>query len=160
MINELEEIQALFDEFYLIEEPLKNEVKESENPIKINFEGGNKTGLVFVFENPLSDADKEMIHNLVHKAMKLTMEDVALIYLHTMKGVSYEQMINVINGNKVIVWGAFEWISESVGAINKYEVTPYRKSTLISVDVVSAFMNNVPLKTVLWNSIQSLIKQG
>ncbi len=158
MINELEEIKALFDEFYLIDEPLKNEVKESENPIKVNFEGGNKTGLVFVFENPLSDADKEMIHNLIHKAMKLTMEDVALIDLSTIKGVSYEQMINVIKGKKVIVWGAFDWLSESVGTIHKYEVTSFKQSSLISVDVVSAFLNNVPLKTTLWNSIQSLVK--
>lgn len=159
MINELEEIKALFDEFYLIDEPLKNEVKESENPIKINFEGGNKTGLVFVFENSLSDADKEMIHNLIHKAIKLTMEDVALIDLSTIKGVSYEQMINVIKGKKVIVWGAFDWISESVGAIPKYEVSLFKQSSLISVDSVSTFLNNVPLKTTLWNSIQSLVKQ-
>lgn len=158
MINELEEIKALFDEFYLIDEPLINEVKENENPIKINFEGGNKTGLVLVFEQSLLAADKEMIQNLIHKAMKLTMEDVALVDLSHHQGVSVDQMINIIKPKHVIVWGAHNWLANTVAGIKKYEVTTYNNSSILAVDVVSAFQDNVPLKTTLWTNIQLLLK--
>jgi hypothetical protein len=158
MINELDEIKALFDEFYLIDEPLHNEVKENENPIKINFEGGNKTGLVFAFEQSLSAADKEMIHNLIHKAMKLTMEDIAWVDLATIKGLSVEQMINIMKPKHVIVWGAFNWLQNTVPRINKYEITTLVNTPLLAVDPVSAFLDNVPLKTTLWAQIQLLLK--
>ena len=158
MINELEEIKALFDEFYLIEEPFHNEVKENENPIKINFEGGNKTGLVFVFEQSLSDVDKEMIHNLIHKAMKLTMEDVALVDLSTQADVTLSQMINVIKPKRVIMWGTpNKFSSDKSGAI-KYELIHTNGIGVLVVDVVSAFHENISLKTQLWNSIQVLLK--
>lgn len=158
MINELEEIKALFDEFYLIDEPIVNEVKENENPIKINFEGGNKTGLVFVFEQSLSAADNEMIQNLIHKAMKLTMEDVALVDLSLHQGVSMGQMINIIKHKHVIVWGAHSWLATAVARIKKYEVTTYNNSFILAVDAVPAFQDNVPLKTTLWTNIQLLLK--
>ena len=158
MINELEEIKVLFDEFYLIEEPLHNEVKENENPIKINFKGGNKTGLAFVFEQPLSAADNEMIHNLIHKAMKLTMEDVALIDLSLHKDVSLGQMINVMNVKRMIIWGAEQWLYNEVSDAKKYEIVTFNNSSIIGVGVVSMFQDNVPLKTTLWNTIQLLLK--
>ncbi|MES2561015.1 MAG: hypothetical protein V4590_14815 [Bacteroidota bacterium] len=158
MINELDEIKALFDEFYLIDEPLTNVVKENENPIKINFEGGNKTGLVFVFEESLSPADKEMIHNLIHKAMKLTMEDVALVDLSQHNDVSAGQMINIIKPARMIVWGAHDWLLSEVSALKKYEVGTYHNSSILAVDAVTAFQDNVPLKTTLWTNIQLLLK--
>jgi hypothetical protein len=158
MINELEEIKALYDEFYLIDEPLKNEVKESENPTKINFAGGNKTGLVFVFGNPLSEADKEMIYNLIHKAMKLTMEDIAWIDCNDVKGVTVEQMINVMNARKVIVWGAPEWVPSGVKTVNFYQISTFQHCSLLHVDSVPKFLNDIPLKTTLWNAIQLLVK--
>ncbi|MES2778990.1 MAG: hypothetical protein V4651_03735 [Bacteroidota bacterium] len=158
MINELDEIKALFDEFYLIEEPLENEVKENENPIKINFEGGNKTGLVFVFEQSLSPIDKDMIHNLIHKAMKLTMEDVAWVEISAHPGMGVSLMINVIKAKQLIVWGANAWLTNEVSSVKNYEVTTLANCSILPVDSVSAFHNNVPLKTALWNSIQLLLK--
>lgn len=158
MINELEEIKALFDEFYLIDEPHNNEVKENKNPIKINFEGGNKTGLVFVFEQSLSDADKEMIHNLIHKAMKLTMEDLAFVDLSVLNEVSLSQMINIIKAKRVVVWGAQNWIMQDLAQVPKYEVLKLNESSIIAVDVVSVFLTDFPLKTKLWNAIQLLLK--
>lgn len=158
MINELEEIKALFDEFYLIDEPHNNEVKENKNPIKINFEGGNKIGLVFVFEQSLSGEDKEMIHNLIHKAMKLTMEDLAFVDLSVSNGVSLSQMINIIKASRVVVWGAENWIMQDLTSVTQYEVLKLNESSIISVDTVSTYINDIPQKTKLWNAIQLLLK--
>ncbi|AMS27353.1 hypothetical protein AEM51_10315 [Bacteroidetes bacterium UKL13-3] len=158
MINELEEIKELFDEFYLIDEPHNNVVKENKNPIKINFEGGNKTGLVFVFEQSLSVEDKEMIHNLIHKAMKLTMEDLAFVDLSVSNGVSLSQMINIIKASRVVVWGAENWIMQDLTSVTQYEVLKLNESSIISVDTVSTYLRDIPQKTKLWNAIQLLLK--
>ena len=158
MINELEEIKELFDEFYLIDEAHNNVVKENKNPIKINFEGGNKTGLVFVFEQSLSVEDKEMIHNLIHKAMKLTMEDLAFVDLSVSNGVSLSQMINIIKASRVVVWGAENWIMQDLTSVTQYEVLKLNESSIISVDTVSTYLRDIPQKTKLWNAIQLLLK--
>lgn len=158
MINELEEIKALFDEFYLIDEPLINEVKENENPIKINFEGGNKKGLLFVFEQTLSPTDKEMIHNLIHKAMKLTMEDVALFDMSGASELSLDQMINIIKPKHIILWGAHNLLLKVAPNSKKYDVIRHNNCSILNVDAVSAFQDNVPLKTTLWTNIQLLLK--
>ena len=158
MISELEEIKELFDEFYLIDEPHNNVVKENKNPIKINFEGGNKTGLVFVFEQSLSVEDKEMIHNLIHKAMKLTMEDLAFVDLSVSNGVSLSQMINIIKASRVVVWGAENWIMQDLTSVTQYEVLKLNESSIISVDTVSTYLRDIPQKTKLWNAIQLLLK--
>jgi hypothetical protein len=158
MINELEEIKELFDEFYLIDEPHNNVVKENKNPIKINFEGGNKTGLLFVFEQSLSVEDKEMIHNLIHKAMKLTMEDLAFVDLSVSNGVSLSQMINIIKASRVVVWGAENWIMQDLTSVTQYEVLKLNESSIISVDTVSTYLRDIPQKTKLWNAIQLLLK--
>ncbi len=152
MFNQEDDIVALFDEFYFIEETVIKPVKENEKAVKINFEGGNKAGLVFVFESKLADADMDMIQKLVCNAMKMSMDDVALVYLDQHKGLSLEELIDVMNPVRMINWGITSWLSSGAA----YQLHKYQKTSYLNVDAVSAFHQNIPLKTNLWNNIQIL----
>jgi hypothetical protein len=153
MINELNEIKSLFDEFYLIDEPLQQVGEVKEIPTKINFEGGNKKGLIFVFTQALSPADTDMIHKLLHNAMKLTMEDVSFINLTAQTNITFQGIVNELKPKKIIVWGTHSIMP----AIALYEVTTLDDMKLIIVNPVADFHDNVTLKTTLWNSLQALL---
>lgn len=153
MFNQEDDIVALFDEFYFIEETVIKPVKENEKAVKINFEGANKAGLVFVFESKLADADMDMIQKLVCNAMKMSMDDVGLLYLDQHKGLSLQELIDVINPIRLINWGITSW--SSLGAT--YQLHKYQTTSYLNVDAVNVFHQNISLKTNLWNHIQILM---
>lgn len=154
MIIEVNEITALFDEFYLINEKPSVVVKERENPIKIHFEGGNGTGLVMVFGHALTPEDSDMIHKLIHNALKIKMEDVALVNLSTQQSLQIQQVIDIIKPKQLILWGNNP-VFPSAPA--KYEVGTIGSVKYINVDEVNRFHSDVALKTSLWQSIQKLL---
>lgn len=153
MIIEVNEITALFDEFYLIEEKPLQAVKESEIPLKINFEGGNAKGLVFVFGHVLSQDDQDMIQKLIHNALKIKMEDVALVDLTSQNGVNMQQVIEIIKPKHLVLWGNHDIFPPNA----LYEVSHIGQTRFIKVDEVNRFHTDVALKTSLWNGIQQLL---
>jgi DNA-binding protein YbaB len=159
MVNESGNMIELFDEFYFIEEePVIKQVKESENPIKINFEGGNNQRLLFIHERDLSARDKDMLHKLIHNAMKLTMEHLAIINLAQNAGVGAAEMINIMEPKHVIIWGAGSWVQQQQLQLTAYMPSTSAGVSWLHVDAVEKFHDNVPLKTALWNGIQALLK--
>ncbi len=153
MFNQEDDIVALFDEFYFIDETVIKPVKENEKALKINFEGGNKAGLIFVFESKLEGADMDMIQKLVCNAMKMSMDDIALVYLDQQEVVSLQELIDVMNPIRMINWGITSWSSSG----SLYQLHKHRNTSYLNVDKVSAFHQNIPLKTTLWNHIQTLM---
>jgi hypothetical protein len=153
MIIEVNEITALFDEFYLIEEKPLQAVKESEIPLKINFEGGNGKGLVFVFGHVLTQEDQDMIQKLIHNALKIKMEDIALVDLSSQNGIQMQQVIEIIKPKQLVLWG-----NHGIFPTNSlYEVSNIGQVRFIKVDEVNRFHQDVALKTSLWNGIQQLL---
>jgi hypothetical protein len=154
MIIEVNEITALFDEFYLIEEKPLIPVKESEIPLQINFEGGNGKGLVFMFGHPTTPEDNEMISKLIHNALKIKMEDVALIQLSTQKSIQLEQVIEIMKPKHLILWGNHAMFPSGSPM---YTVGKIAQIPFVNVDEVNRFHLDVTLKTSLWNSILQLL---
>ncbi len=151
---ELNDITELFDEFYLIDEKPVQTVKEKENPPKINYEGGNGTGLVFVFGHALTAADQDMIHKLIHNALKIKMEDIALVDLTSQNVTELQQVIEIMQPKHVVLWGNHPLFPATAAP---YTVGETGKSKYIKVDEVNRFHQDVALKTSLWNSIQQLL---
>ena len=81
MISNLENITDLFDEFYIVQDTVLQPVKERENTLKVNLDGKEQAELLFVFSARLQDVDAEMIHKLIHNAMKINRETVCFAYL-------------------------------------------------------------------------------
>lgn len=158
-MNETDDIIELFDEFYFIDEPSIKRVKESENPIKINFEGGNNKRLIFIHEGVFSAQDKDMLYKLIHNAMKLTMEDIAILDLAKNTGVNPAEMINIMKPEHVIILGAEAWVSAHFPELNMYEPSAAYTVNILRADAVEKYHDNIPLKTILWNGIQALLKK-
>lgn len=154
MVNQIEEIVALFDEIYIINEPTIQQVKGNEKPVKINFEGGNNAPLIFVFEAKLNEADAKLIYNLIHNAMKTNMQSVMFVYLADNIELSEQQLINIMNPKQLVIWGCPAWFP----SIENYKVEKVQSTKLLHVDAVNLFHTDVKLKTILWNSIQEIIK--
>lgn len=153
MENELTEFSDLFDEFIFInEQPIAsspNRVKERENLIKINFKGSNKTGLVFIFTKTLEAIDAEMVEKLITRALKLNREEMAEVFLSENEILDVKEIASQLKAKKIIAWG--------VDSTNSYSITNLEETSLLFVDEVSAFRNNIPLKTKLWEQLQILI---
>jgi hypothetical protein len=153
MIIEENEITALFDEFYLIDEKPAEPSKVKENMPKIHFEGGNGKGLVFVFAHALSDLDQDMIQKLIHNALKIKMEDIALVNLQAQSDLVLSQVIDVIKPKKLVLWGTHPTFPDTL----MYTLGNIGATTYIKVDEVNCFHDDIALKTSLWNAIQLLI---
>ena len=153
MIIEVNEITTLFDEFYLIDEKPTITVKENENPPKIHFEGGNTKGLVFVFGHLLTQEDRDMIQKLIHNALKIKMEDVALVDLASQNDVQLHQVIDIIKPKHLILWGNHA----TFPATSLYEINSIAEVKFIKVNEVNRFHQDINLKTSLWNGIQQLL---
>jgi hypothetical protein len=153
MIIEVNEIRALFDEFYFIDEKLPQVAKVNENPPQINFQGGNTNGLVFLFGEALSAEDNDMIQKLIHNALKIKMEEMVLVQMNSQSGISFQQVIDIIKPKQMVLWGGHETFPQGA----PYEVIMLSSAKLIKVDAVNRFHNDIPLKTALWNSIQQLL---
>lgn len=153
MENELTELYDLFDEFIFInEQPVTsapNLVKETENLIKINFKGSNKTGLAFIFTKPLEGVDAEMVEKLITQALKLNRNEMAEVYLSENETNDIKEIANQLKVKKIVVWG--------VNSGSLYSTEKTTETDTLFVDEVSAFRNNIPLKTKLWVQLQLLI---
>lgn len=145
-------ITSLFDEFYLIEELTPTGVKETENTKIIHSTGGNSKGVVFVFGTTLTAEDTQMTQALIHKAMKLSMEEIALVQTDQNPGLAMQEVINIMKPKFVIVWGTQLGAKDPV----LYKVYNSNNIKVLFVESVSTYHDNVPLKTKLWNAIQEL----
>jgi hypothetical protein len=158
-MNETEDIIELFDEFYFIDEPSIKRVKESEIPVKINFEGGNNRHLIFIHEGEFSAQDKDMLHKLIHNAMKLTMEDIAIVDLAKNASVKLPELINIMQPKHAIILGGEGWVTANLPMLKMYEPATESGVHWVYTDAVNKYHDNVPLKTALWNGIQALLKK-
>lgn len=160
MDNELIDIVDLFDEFiFLNEQPLPNQVKqikETENPIKINFKGSNINGMVFLFANPLNSTDSEFIQNVVN-ALKLNIHEMALIIQAEQVEITIANIIEELKPKKMVCWGRVS-IDSFSSALVPYQIQKINQVDMLLADDVSQFHENKSLKTQLWTQLQALIK--
>jgi len=159
MINELNEIIELYDDFIFVNEQDVTQliaVKENKNTIKINFNGSNISGLFFIFNNKLNSQCQELINNLVTKAIKINMDDVVTVCLSENPELTFSLLENQLLPKKIIIWGSNEWVAE-------IQTIPYQEQKIqdvriLLVDDVNLFISDIALKTKLWNTIQILLK--
>ena len=155
MIVNLENLTDLFDEFYVVQETAHQPVKERENTLKVNLDGKEQAELMFVFSSRLQGVDDEMIHKLIHNAMKLNRETVSFMYLSDNQGLSFGDMIKITSAKRVLVWGASKWVGSEL--ISYQPIGVHNLQSLL-VDEPAVYHNNIELKTKLWTASQQLMK--
>ncbi|MFA6260929.1 MAG: hypothetical protein WC760_05645 [Bacteroidia bacterium] len=159
LINRLSEIAPLFDEFYLIREPSEIRTKESEK-IKqpLNYFGGFESQILMLVNSlpDLDHTDREMLNNLVEKAIKITWDKVALLNLAKNQDYSVLEIMNELNPKKTIIWGCDEQPDELTGG-PKYQVAIWKTGEVLRVEGPEAYRSNSDNKRMLWEQIQILL---
>lgn len=156
MISNLENLTNLFDEFYLVNESVLQPPKENENTPIINLDGKKQSELMFVFSSHLQGVDAEMLHNLVHNAMKLNREVVSFMYLSDNQSISFGDVIKITSVKRIIIWGEPQWAGQEAVV---YVPNVQNGVKYLLVETPSVYHSNIQLKTKLWAAIQLLIQE-
>lgn len=157
MINDLEEIAHLYDEFYLIPEAnlLPNSVavaKEKEKTEKkLIYQGKNLKQIAFIFqsnEKDLNEADRQMLNKLV-AALQLTPDDIAWVYLFQNPDYDLTNVLIELNSLKAVLWGNDTQPGHTLQLMGNTKV--------LHAMLVSSYHDNIPMKTELWKQLQPLL---
>ncbi len=157
-INDLNELASLYDEFFIMEEANKNPPKEKEkikNPL--TFLGGYKSGFLMLYNSPggIAEKDREMVHNLVVNAIKISWDEVGFLNLAENSDYSLSEIFAELSPQKVLSWG----VSLTVLGWNgiDYQVQSFGQSQILTVTAIADFHDNRDLKLKLWAGIQELL---
>lgn len=154
MVNDIYSIIDLYDELIFIEEPTLKGVKETENNRKINFEGLNKKQVVFVFEHNHSEETKNLIDNLIAKAMKYSSDDLAQLFMQNQKSVTLEQIGQQFKGSLCVVWGQHD----AAKSMSLYGVSNLHGCQWMRVHAVDYYVKNPAEKHPLWNHLKPYLR--
>jgi hypothetical protein len=157
MINDLEEIAHLYDEFYLIpeasllQEPVAVSKEKEKTEKKLIYRGKNLKQIAFLFqsnENELSETDMQMLHKLL-AALQLNPDDIAWVYLLQNPDVDLSNVLTELNCLKAVLWGSSAQPSHTLQLATDAKV--------LHAMHVSSYHENIPMKTELWKQLQPLL---
>lgn len=124
--------------------------------VPLSFSGDNKNQLMFVFEetNIFQHAWWEMVKGLItnQKALNLKIEQVSILSLQDNKGLTFENLIQGCQAQRLVFWGHFptEWGL----ALNPYELSTIGNHQLILCDHPEKIVADPQLKLKLWQPIK------
>lgn len=160
LIKRLSEIAPLFDEFYLIGEPSEIRTKESEK-IKqpLNYFGGFQAQILMLVNSlpELDNIDREMLNNLVEKAIKISWDKVALLNLANNSAYTVAEVLEELNPKKTIIWGCDQNL-ENLPVDQKYHVMKMNSGELLWVESPEIYRSQSDSKRNLWEQIQILLE--
>ncbi len=121
----------------------------------LNYSGANKRHIAIIYNDIINDSREnvEMLSNLITKALKFSMDDVAVVRLSKNQKISVEEIIAQLQAKHAIVWGApsqFEYP-------NIHQIYAINSTQVMVADFVNNYHNKGEYKTQLWAAIQKLL---
>ncbi len=123
--------------------------------IPLNYSGANKRHIAIIYNDKYNDSREnvEMLSNLITKALKFSMDDVAVVRVSKNQNYTIEQIIGQLHAKHAIVWGApSEFKHNTIHEINVINGTQ-----LMVADFVQKYHANNDYKAQLWLAIQNLL---
>jgi hypothetical protein len=122
--------------------------------IPLNYSGANKRLIAIIYNDIINDSRQnvEMLSNLITKALKFSMDDVAVVRLSKNKNHTIEEIIDQLQSKYAIVWGA----PESFTHQTIHQINQINQTRLLVTDFVHQYNQNNDYKVKLWTAIQSL----
>lgn len=121
----------------------------------LNYSGANKRHIAIIYNDIINDSREnvEMLSNLITKALKFSMDDVAVVRMSKNQNFSIEEIIAQLHSKHAIVWGApSEFIYREV-----HQIYPIQSAKVMVADFVNNYHNKNEYKTQLWSAIQKLL---
>lgn len=122
--------------------------------IPLNYSGANKRLIAIIYNDIINDSREnvEMLSNLITKALKFSMDDVAVVRLSKNQNHTIEEIITQLQSKHAIVWGAPQGFAHQT----IHQVNQINQTRLLVTDFVHQYHNNNDYKVQLWTAIQSL----
>lgn len=121
----------------------------------LNYSGANKRHIAIIYNDINNDSREnvEMLSNLITKALKFSMDDVAVVRMSKNQNFSIEEIITQLHSKHAIVWGApSEFVYREV-----HQIYPIQSAKVMVADFVNNYHNKGDYKTQLWSAIQKLL---
>lgn len=121
----------------------------------LNYSGANKRHIAIIYNDINNDSREnvEMLSNLITKALKFSMDDVAVVRVSKNQNFSVEEIITQLQSKHAIVWGApSEFTLREV-----HQIYPIQSAQVMVADFVNNYHNKSDYKAQLWSTIQKLL---
>lgn len=121
---------------------------------KIDYAGANKKHIAFIYNDKINDSREnvEMISNLIRNALKITMDDVAVIRLSKNEHFSISQLKAELLPKQVVFFGAQEFMPNT----QMHQVVVDETCKILVADWVHQYHGKNEEKAKLWAGIQQL----
>lgn len=142
--------------------PVNNVAPTPQIPLSpLNFSGANKRHITVIYNDKNNDSREnvEMLSNLVTKALKLSMDDVAIVRLSRNPEYSLSMIFNTLNSEYAMIWGAFDLLKSEHNDTAIHQTSSMGSTRIMVADEAHTYHDNTTYKTALWQAIQSLLAQ-
>lgn len=109
---------------------------------------------MFIYNDKINDSREnvEMITNLIRNALKITMDDVAVIRLSKNLQFSVEQLSAELKPKQVIFFGH----SEYMPGAGLHQIVTFEGAKILPAKYVHEYHGDTKLKGELWAGIQKI----
>lgn len=155
-ITVVEEPKLTLPEETIVETQPEITAPQNENKVQIplNYSGANKRHIAIIYNDINNDSREnvEMLSNLITKALKFSMDDVAVVRMSKNQNLSIEEIIAQLKAKHAIVWGApSQFLHQNI-----HEIYSVNSTQIMVADFVNNYHNKGDYKTQLWAAIQKL----
>lgn len=156
-ITVVEEPKLTLPEETIVETQPEITAPQNENKVQIplNYSGANKRHIAIIYNDINNDSREnvEMLSNLITKALKFSMDDVAVVRLSKNQNLPIAEIITQLQAKHAIVWGApSEFELKEV-----HQIYTINSTQIMVADFVNNYHNKGDYKTQLWATIQKLL---
>ena len=128
--------------------------KEPLVQIPLNYSGANKRLIAIIYNDIINDSRENvgMLSDLITKALKFSMDDVAVIRLSKNQNYSIEQILEQLKPKHTIIFGAPDGFQHQL----VHQIVEINSNQVLVTDFVHLYLNNNEYKGQLWTSIKTL----
>lgn len=141
---------------------VNNTPSPSQTPLApLNFSGANKRHITVIYNDKNNDSREnvEMLSNLVTKALKLSMDDVAIVRLSRNPDYSLSAIFNSLQTKHAMIWGASDLLKAENNDTAIHQTSSIGSTHIMVADEAHTYHNNNTYKAALWQAIQTLLAQ-
>lgn len=123
----------------------------------LHYSGANKKHIAVIYNDKNNDSREnvEMLSNLLTKALRLSMDDVAIVRLSKNPGRDLGSIFEELHAEKALVWG-IPGTTEDLKGSKVHEQVLIGKTRALINDEVHQYHHNPAYKARLWEAIQQL----
>lgn len=135
-------------------------ISQTQSP-SLSFAGANKQHIAFIYNDKIYDSkdNVEMIMNFITKALKFSLDDVAILRISKNNEYHITQILEELNCKKAVLWGCAELFTNENIHLAVHEVHAVKEIQVLNADAAHKYHNNQDLKMKLWEAAQKIFKQ-